>query len=184
MSVDLVLGVIQAADTTKSQRMRERLAELGGGPKDVFEKILSAATLSQGKVGALEGGLDLVAQVIAANDPEKHQKATRQLAGLDILSTNGAGENPQRKVAQKLEETLMASVVEELVPKDSPSLYGDDDTVGLTRQFQVDHLASATAASSPLGLADSLYGRQDAAGMTKANQWPYFVRRSITPYAA
>jgi peptidoglycan hydrolase FlgJ len=184
MSVDLVLGVIHAADASRSQQTRKKLAGLNEGSGGLFEKVFALSSRGAEKTSASKSDNDLIAGVVAAAKPEAKQSMARQLASLDSAASPIPNSDSEKQAAQQLEESLLAAVVDQMIPKDAPSLYGEGGAAGLARQFQVEHVAAATAETAPLGLADSLYGNQADSKPLKSSQWPYFVRSSITPYAA
>jgi peptidoglycan hydrolase FlgJ len=184
MSVDLVLGVIQAADASKLQPMRKKLAESADGIQGVFDKVFTSSTRAAEKSAATENGVDLIAGVVAAAKSEAKHSVDRLLASLDGPVSADATSIQQQQAARQLEESLLTTVVEQMIPKHSPSLYGEDAAADMARQFQVEQVAAAAAEAAPLGLAESLYGKRDGGAALKSLQWPYFVRSSITPYAA
>jgi hypothetical protein len=184
MSVDLVLGVIQAADASKSQQTRKKLAGLTEGSGGLFGRVFSSSTRVADKAPSTGKDSDLIAGVVAAAKPETKQSMARMLASLDGAASENPEIDSERKAAQQLEGALLATVVEQMIPKNSPSLYGEDAAGDMARQFQVEQLAAAAAEAAPLGLEDSLNGGQSDSKTLKSSQWPYFVRSTITPYAA
>lgn len=185
MAVDLILGVMQAADASKTQRAHARLSQLNTDKPGLFDKIMTAVAKRPEK--PLPAGEDLIAQVLAAADPAKVQAAEARLNGIGAANTAVAANDPKREVMKKLEGSLLTSLVDEVMPKDSESLYGEGTAGEVARQFQVENLAEAAAEAEPLGLARQLYGnapQQAPEPLMKDQQWPYFVRRTITPYAA
>jgi hypothetical protein len=190
MSSDIIMGVMQAADTSKSQRAHARLAQLNTDKTGLFGKVLTALgsrTEKNVTSSAAQGGEDLIAQVMAAADPGKMQVAEARLVGLGGTQTASADTEAKRAAVKKLEGALLTAVVDEIVPKESSSLYGDGTAGSVARQFQVEGLAEAAAEAEPLGLANQFYGSGATAQkepLVRDQQWPYFGRRNITPYAA
>lgn len=230
MSSDLIIGVMQAADASQSQRAYARLAQLNSGKTGLFSKMLAAlgASTERAATGRADAGQDLIAGVMAAADPARKQIAEAKLVGfggpgsavangapvvgqdfiagvmaaadpsemqiaetrlkgLDGTAIAVAGKDAKREAAKKLEGALLAAVVEEIVPKESSSLYGEGTAGNIARQFQVEGLAEAAADAEPLGLASQFYGSGPAVqtgDLMHPQQWPYFGRRTITPYAA
>jgi len=187
MSVDLILGVLQAANTSKAQQAQKRLSEIGAGKSGIFEKVMQAVGKKPSKASDKVNGEDLIAQVMAAADPSRRQLAETKLRGVGENSSAVAENIPKLQAMKKLEGALLTAVVDQIMPKDSQSLYGDGTAGEVARQFQVEGLAEAAAESEPLGLADQFYGQKASAPidpLSRDQQWPYFTRRSITPYAA
>lgn len=205
MSIDLIMGVVQAADKAKTQRAETRLATMDGAGPDLFRKIIAAlgrppsGTLAAGETAkvpkaiasANSFGEDLLADVMAAASPERKFLAQAKLEGLSegdpvVASLEAAKDN--RKVAmRKLEGALLSAVTDQILPKSSATLYGSGTAGEMARQFQVEQLAEASAETEPLGLAKRFYGvagADAASDLQSSSQWPYFGRRTITPYAA
>lgn len=199
MSSDMIMGVMQAADAAKTQRAHTRLAQLHTDKPGLFGKIMTALGNRSEKVPVADAAArsdDLIAQVMAAADPAKRQIAEAKLEGLRApgaaTAVAASGEEPgmeqKRAAARKLEGALLTAVVDDIVPKDSASLYGGGTAGNIARQFQVEGLAEAAAEAEPLGLANQFYGNGVAQAqqdpLQRDQQWPYFGRRTITPYAA
>lgn len=200
MSSDMIMGVMQAANASKAMRAQTRLAQLGGSNEGLFGKIMTALgnrtekTKPAADPAAL--GDDLIAQVMAAADPAKVQMAEAKLVSIGgmpsaVADASASPADPalaqKREAAKKLEGALLASVVDDIIPKDSATLYGEGTSGNIARQFQVEALAEAAAATEPLGLANQFYGNgavQQQEPLQRDQQWPYFGRSKITPYAA
>lgn len=185
MAVDLILGVLQAADVAKTQRAQQRLAELGNQKSALFDRVMAAVGPKTKK--PMPTGEDLIAQVMAAAEPSKRQMAEAKLMGLGQGSVAVAEDQPKVEAMKKLEGALLTAVVDQIMPKDSDTLYGEGTSGEVARQFQVDGLADAVAEAEPLGLAKQFYGQEPGSqleSLSRDQQWPYFTRRAITPYAA
>lgn len=187
MSVDLVLGVMQAADKSRTQRAQERLVTLEKNVPDIFGSVLSS--LGKEKATPIQSGADadIIAGVMAAADPEQVKMAEARLipSGQGLAASRETGS--MAEAAKGLEASLLTTVVEQILPSGSHELYGSGTAGEVARHFQVENLARAAAEAEPLGLAGKLYGNESpgtSTALVSDSQWPYFSRNTITPYAS
>ena len=183
MSSDLVLGVIQAANPSHSQRRLDQLAALRNSSGDIFKKVFSATVDNGADSSPTVEVPDFISQVVSAADPQKRRATVGKLSNLDHEASGPNVAKREINAAKQLEETLLATVISQMIPKKSADFI-DGDQAGLARQFQIDNLAHAAAEAQPLGLAESLFGERNTRGLIKVDRWPYFAQLKITPYSA
>jgi hypothetical protein len=205
MSIDLIMGVVQAADKAKMQRAETRLAAMDGAGPGLFRKIVAAfgkppvgtrvaaemGDMPKRAVSAESIGEDLLADVMAAANPERKLHAQTKLERLSgdgaVVANLEADKDKPRAAMQKLEGALLSAVTDQILPKTSSTLYGGGTAGEMARQFQAEQLAETSAEAEPLGLAKRFYGEAEIDAtpeLQNSSQWPYFGRRTITPYAA
>ena len=107
------------------------------------------------------------------------------VASRSIASARAAVATPSRaKVAQtKLESVMLSEFIGEMLPKDTPSVFGQGYAGDMWRSMLAERVADQIAASGRLGLASRLFaGHADAAPATaQASASP--ARESVTSRA-
>ncbi len=138
---------------------------------------------------SLAPSTDLVLEVSRAADP---QRAAAVVAKLNALGQQGAGPPkdfetalsataPPRptptvvnapvaaasrasKAQTKLELVMLSEFIGEMLPKDTPSAYGEGYAGDMWRSMLAERVADQIAASGRLGLASHLFGHQPQSG--------------------
>jgi Rod binding domain-containing protein len=122
---------------------------------------------------------DLVLGVMHAAQPQRAAAAAARLSA------------PSHDVNQKFEAVMLRRMVEEMLPKDSSSLYGEGTAGDIWRSLQADLMSQEMAKGGGVGLAKLLDKAQDRLGQQDSGslnsiaprlnapqvttaEWPYF----------
>ncbi|MGD0720908.1 MAG: rod-binding protein [Roseiarcus sp.] len=148
-SSDIVLEVLKAADPARAQAVTQRLTALGagavGGPDD-FAKVLEAAEPA----------------TPAAAPPAPDAADMR-----DRLPTIGAEDAEAAKAARTqidFEASILKSFVDEILPKDETSVYGDGTAGDIWKSMLSDQIARQIAKSGAFGIARQLFATHPLPG--------------------
>jgi hypothetical protein len=129
---DLILDVARAADPQKANAASRVLSE-GASPSDAAAPAEFSAALKQ-------------------SAPAIDRYAYRESAG--ALSP---AMTPARKAEVGLEGMLLKSMIEEMLPKDAPDVYGSGVAGDVWRSMLADKVAEQVAKSGALRIADRLF---------------------------
>jgi len=138
-SNDLVLEVSRAADPNRAAAVIEKLNALssaGAASPEAFTAALNSA-----------GGANRAASVAGAQVPLRGPSVAR----------------PERPEA-KLESVVLTELIGQMLPKDTPSAYGQGFAGDMWRSMLAERVADQMAASGRLGIASKLF-----AGHNQAN---------------
>ncbi len=127
---DIVLDVAMAANPAKYQA--------------AVEKLSTGGTLSQVQSGSFESTL----KNTAARMPEAWKNS-----GVSSLATSRAlhQTNTSTKAYKGLEQLVLKNLVENMLPKDSPALFGSSTAGDIWRSMLADQLASEIGNAVDLG---------------------------------
>jgi Rod binding domain-containing protein len=125
---------------------------------------------------------DLVLDVMKAAGPERRAAAAAKLA------------NPQAVANQKFEAVMLRSMAEEMMPKDTSSIYGEGTAGNIWRSLQADLMSQEMAKAGGIGIARILGKTQDRVSqgtdaaalngiitgtghisLQATSEWPYFT---------
>ena len=137
-STDLVLEVSRAADPTRASAVRDKLAALStGGPEagDGFQAALGAAA------GA----------------------ATRPTPRPSAMVSSQGPLSPAKKAQRMLESAFLSQFIEEMLPKDTPSAFGEGYAGEMWRSMLAQRIADQVAASGRLGVSERLFAGRELA---------------------
>ena len=167
---DLVLDVIRSATPHKKLVAQ---AKLGGGVSNtfttMFDKLLGNKSVAKTKVRDLP--TDLVAEVANAVDRNRYAEAAQklgsddtQVAMADVPSAHAATKTPHvtSKQDQQFEAMMLRNFVEEMMPKQTASLYGEGTAGEIWRSMQVDYMSQEMAKSGGIGIASLLSSNHSA----------------------
>lgn len=204
MATNLITDVLRAfgADrTAKVSRAREDFVNVNDEVKTkkasgdgLFSKVFQKMGVSSGGgvkhgsnpsvVRAFDqlGGKDIVADVMAAADPQSVQLASAKLHSIDggtAVASNQS--NAKAEAMKKLEGVLLANMLDSMVPKSESDLYGGGTAGDTWRSFQVNQMAEDMAQRGVLNLDQLGNG---GASANNTSQWPQFQAKPITSYAS
>jgi Rod binding domain-containing protein len=130
---------------------------------------------------------DLVLGVMRAASPSKRTAAEARLA------------SPQLDANRKFEAVMLRSMAEEMLPKDTSSLYGAGTAGNIWRSLQADLMSQEMAKAGGIGIARMLAKAQDRLGVSadasslnaipldagsaesrSTHEWPYFESSGAT----
>jgi hypothetical protein len=160
MSVDLISGVMQAADSRKLTNAHRKLA--GAKLPVQTEKSLFATLVSKLRQTSVPSSSlranDLVERVLAAADPQKLKAASANLSDLPNTNVNTQSASLKRDPMIALEGMMMSKLVDQMMPKANDSIYGSGLAGDTWRGFAVNEMSETIAASDPLQLSASAAG--------------------------
>jgi peptidoglycan hydrolase FlgJ len=212
ISTDLVFDVVKASTPQKVRMAQLKLSSsnLGTDLAAKFQDLIGARSLASTKVRDLP--IDLVADVVKSADHNKLSAATEKLGRVDrqtALQTNtterfsGLAPNAMgaSKENQQFEAMILRSFVEEIMPKATPSLYGEGTAGEVWRSMQADYMSQEIAKSGGVGIAKLLDPKDNAkvadgsvgnmnrivpnlnhqqSNIAATNEWPYFQMGSLS----
>lgn len=150
MDVDLIAGVMSAAEPDRISKARIKLAELAGAPAgEGFNSALAQASVSERIQNRTKSDVSLDA--VQSADRTRLAKASPASASATESDTAGRSA-AKRKVLQEFESTLLASSLASIMPKSEDPLYGGGDAAEIWRGQQIQFMSQAMAERSPLGL--------------------------------
>jgi hypothetical protein len=157
MSVDLITGVMNAADNHKLAVACRKLAHLKAqtpAEKGLFQVFLGKMQ-AKSSWSNVPRTTDLIERVMAAADPEKQQFAS---AALDV--STGTLDKALKPTSKRdpmiaLEGAMMSKLVDQMMPKGDDSIYGNGLAGDTWRGFAVNQMSETVAAADPLRLAES-----------------------------
>jgi hypothetical protein len=157
---DLILDVARAADPQKAgaatRVLSDGAAPGGAAPSGAATSAEFSSTLSQSASPADIGRY-------AYNNPG---------------ATLTPAMTPARKAAVGLESMLLKSMIDEMLPKDAPDVYGSGVAGDVWRSMMSERIADQVAKSGALGLADRLFAtHQDLLTTSTANK----IRPALPP---
>jgi Rod binding domain-containing protein len=147
---------------------------------------------------------DLVLDVMRAAEPQRLSAASQRLAGrtrMAAAETADPGQSQATKQAararahQQFEAVMLRSFTEQMMPKDTSSLYGEGTAADVWRSLQVDLMSQQIAKSGGIGIAKMLdrtaekpvytaesLGLNEMSGeargsleLSSSARWPYFT---------
>ena len=138
-STDLVLEVSRAADPARAGAVRDKLAALASGATDAGDGFQAA----------------LGAAASATAPPSPRPGST--VSPPSSLS-------PARKAQRMLESAFLTQFIEEMLPKDAPSAFGQGYAGDMWRSMLAQRVADQVAASGRLGIGDRLFAGRSLEG--------------------
>jgi peptidoglycan hydrolase FlgJ len=211
INTDLVLDVVKAAppDSARLAQLKLRRSQQGTELATKFQNLFGARPLASTKVRDIP--VDLVADVIGAADQGRQYAATQKIGRADTRPASQtittAGFLPRSpsvrsstKENQQFEAMILRSFVEEMMPKATPSLYGEGTAGEVWRSMQADYMSQEIAKSGGIGIAKLLDSKdhvkaadgsagdmnriaanfsQQKSNLAMTNEWPYFQMGSL-----
>ncbi len=168
---DLVLDVIRSVTPHKKLVAQAKLGGVNNTFTTMFDKLLGNKSVAKTKVRDLPN--DLVAEVANAVDHNKYAAAAQklgsddtQMAMADVSSARSATKIPHSisKQDQQFEAMMLRNFVEEMMPKQTASLYGEGTAGEIWRSMQVDYMSQEMAKSGGIGIASLLSSSHNASG--------------------
>ena len=138
-STDIVLEVSRAADPARAGAVRDKLAALSAGAPDAGDGFKAA-------LGAAAG---------SAPPLWPHPGST--VSPLSSLS-------PAKKAQRMLESAFLTQFIEEMLPKDAQSAFGQGYAGDMWRSMLAERVADQVAASGRLGIGDKLFAGRTLEG--------------------
>ncbi len=136
-TTDVVLDVLNAADPARASLAAERLQALASGaPASDFT-----------------ANLDKAAAAAAAKAPQPPGLANARQAFADATLAS----SPEAKAKVELEAMTLNSFVGEMLPKDSPALFGQGTAGEIWRSMLSEQISRQIAKSGELGLSRRLF---------------------------
>jgi len=130
-STDLVLEVSRAADPQRAAAVRDKLAALSGA-----------------------------APAPADNDGFKAALGAAAGASAPAPARSGAPLSAGKKAQHMLESAFLTQFIEEMLPKDAPSAFGQGYAGDMWRSMLAQRVADQVAASGRLGIGDKLFANR------------------------
>jgi hypothetical protein len=150
LDVDLIAGVMSAAEPGRLSKARNKLAELAGEPVgNGFASTLKQAAVSKPIQDRVES--DAILDVIANAELGRRAEASSTTAGATESETAG-NTAARQKVLKEFESTLLASSLESIMPKSQDALTGGGPAAEIWRGQQILFMSQAIAERSPLSL--------------------------------
>lgn len=147
---------------------------------------------------------DLVLDVMRAAEPQRLAAASQRLSGgggSNVKSVAAATPaatprlTAQAKAHQQFESVMLRTFTEQMMPKDTSSLYGEGTAADIWRSLQVDLMSQQIAKSGGIGIAKMLDanagktshtaeslglneifgGMRQSTTLSTSAQWPYFT---------
>jgi flagellar protein FlgJ len=138
-STDLVLEVSRAADPTRAGAVRDKLASLSTGAPDTGDGFQAALGAAAGATAPLS------------------PRPGSTVSPLSSLS-------PAKKAQRMLESAFLTQFIEEMLPKDAPSAFGQGYAGDMWRSMLAQRVADQVAASGRLGIGDRLFANRPLEG--------------------
>lgn len=185
MSIDLITGVMTAADPTKLSSARSKLDEnrLNEGG-NAFGASLKGVR-RQPTVSRLHAvnTMDMIADVMASAKPDRLERAVASLGGKNSMQ-NLHGDERSTKVLNQFESTLLSNFLDSVVPETGDGFYGDDAGADMWRGLQVQTMAEAISERSILGLDRMINSHAENANTQDAGRSSdQGLERKIRPFA-
>jgi hypothetical protein len=140
-STDLVLEVSRAADPTRAGAVITKLNALSSGAVDGGDGFKAALGAAAGAAAPLS------------------PRPGSTVSPLSSLS-------PAKKAQRMLESAFLSQFIEEMLPKDTPSAFGEGYAGDMWRSMLAQRVADQVAASGRLGIADRLFAGRSLEGHT------------------
>lgn len=145
---------------------------------------------------------DLVVDVMRAAEPQKRALAASRLGATSenaqASASRETGQIARAKAHQDFEAAMLRTFTEQMMPKETSSLYGEGTAANIWRSLQVDLMSQQIAKSGGIGIAkmldrvptspehtaqslglnEMLGAKQRTELLSSVAQWPYFA--SIT----
>jgi peptidoglycan hydrolase FlgJ len=202
INTDLVLDVVKAStpDRTRMAQLKLGGDRLNTGIVSKFQEFLGGRMFASTHVRDLPA--DLVGDVVNSADKNRMSAATEKLGGAEALvASNNLGMGDAANVKnsdkqnQQFEAMILRSFVEEMMPKATPSLYGEGTAGEIWRSMQSDYMSQEIAKSGGVGIAKMLSSKEnpkvvdssgaamnrivgnfghDQPSIATASEWPYF----------
>lgn len=147
-SSDIVLDVLRAADPARVQAATQRLATLaagGAGDPDDFARALDAADPSP-------------APAAPAPDASDMRDRLAGIGGADAEAAKAA------RTEIDFEASILKSFVDEILPKDESSVYGEGTAGDMWKSMLSDQIARQIAKSGAFGIAKQLFATHPLPG--------------------
>jgi peptidoglycan hydrolase FlgJ len=148
-SSDIILEVLKAADPARAQAVTQRLTALGagaaGGPDDFAKALEAAAPAAPADAPPAPDGADMRERLpmIGVEDAEAAKAARTQI---------------------DFEASILKSLVDEILPKDEASVYGDGTAGDIWKSMLSDQIARKIAKSGAFGIARQLFATHPLRG--------------------
>ena len=150
-TTDVVLDVLNAADPARASLAAERLQALASGaPASDFTANLDKAA----------------AAAAAAKAPQPPGLANARQAFADATLAS----NPEAKAKVELEAMTLNSFVGEMLPKDSPALFGQGTAGEIWRSMLSEQISRQIAKSGELGLSRRLFATHGLATAERSRE--------------